>query len=273
MNLLDQLERRFRRFAVPNVTLALIICQILVYGLVYAPGKPDQLADIHWSLLLIPERVLAGEGWRLITFLAVPPLGNIICALFFWYLFYLMGTALENHWGTFRYNVYLLVGYVATVAASFLAPNEPSSNAFMQGSVFLAFAFLYPDFELYIFFLLPVKIKWFARLTWLSYGIVMIVGDWLMRALVLASVCNFLLFFGKEIVARVRGARRRMAAQAARLAVRQPAYFHCCTICGITDRTHPKMEFRYCSKCVGTYAYCEEHLRDHEHLTDVRQTT
>jgi len=25
------------------------------------------------------------------------------------------------------------------------------------------------------------------------------------------------------------------------------------------------MDFRYCSKCGGEYAYCSDHLRDHEH--------
>ncbi len=81
-------------------------------------------------------------------------------AFFFWYLFYLMGTALERSWGTFRYNVFLLIGYVDTVGVAFIVPDVPANNAFLQGSVFLAFAYLFPDFVMYIFFILPVKIKW-----------------------------------------------------------------------------------------------------------------
>jgi hypothetical protein len=269
MTLLDTLQRKFGRFAVPHVTVGLIACQVIVYLLAQGMPRPEGAEPVEMRLLLIPDRVLAGEAWRLATFLVIPPFGNVVCSFFFWYLFYLMGTALERSWGVFRYNVFLLIGYVATVGVSFLTPDLPSSNTFLEASVFLAFAYLFPDFELYIFFLLPVKIKWLALLTWISYGAVLVFGDWLSRLLVLASVCNFLLFFGKDIVQRVRTARRRMATQAARLTAREPAYYHRCAVCGITDRTHPKMDFRYCSKCAGNHGYCEEHLRNHEHVTAV----
>ncbi len=260
MTWLDRLERRLRPFAVPHITVGLILCQVYVFFMGYA--KPDFVA----SLFLIPERVLQGEWWRPFTFFLIPPIGNPIFAAFAWYLFYLMGTALEGHWGTFRYNVFLLVGWIATVGAAFAAPAAPATNAFLMGSVFLAFAFLNPDFELYIFFVLPVKIKWLALLTWGTYAFILVAGDWGMRLAVLASVSNFLLFFGKELVFRVRGARRRMALQARRFAASEPDYYHRCTICGITDRSNPKMDFRYCSQCTGTHGYCTEHLRNHEHV-------
>jgi hypothetical protein len=268
MSLLNTLERRFGHLGVPHLTLALIIGQVMVYCLTLARPLTDADEPVVLPLLLIPERVLAGEVWRLATFLVVPPFSNIVCAFFFWYLFYLMGTALEQHWGVFRYNVYLLIGYAATVAAAFITPDQPSSNAFLQGSVFLAFAYLCPDFELYLFFLLPVKIKWLALLTWIGYALVVIFGDWSSRLLVLASVCNFALFFGKDIVERVQTGQRRMAVQAARFATKEKPYFHRCTVCGITDRSHPAMDFRYCSKCVGAQGYCMEHLHNHEHITE-----
>jgi hypothetical protein len=219
------------------------------------------------ALELIPARVLSGEVWRLATFLAVPPFDNIVGLIFSWYLFYLMGTALERTWGTFRYNAFLLVGYLATVGVAFLVPDQPASNGPLLGSVFLAFAYLYPDFEIYIFFLIPVKIKWLALIAWIGYGFELVFGEWLTRLLVLAAVGNFLLFFGKDIVERIHIGRRRMATQAARLAVRQPAYHHRCVVCGITDRSHPQMDFRYCSKCTGALGYCTDHLRAHEHIT------
>jgi hypothetical protein len=177
-----------------------------------------------------------------------------------------MGTALERTWGTFRFNAYLLLGYAATVAAAFILPAGAASNGYLQGSVFLAFAHLFPEFELYIFFILRVKIKWLALLTWIAYGIILLVGDWMSRLMVLASVCNFLVFFAQDLLERVRTGRRRMAIQAAQLAAREPAYYHRCTVCGITDRTNPTMEFRYCSKCAGNHGYCADHLRDHAHV-------
>ncbi len=269
MRLLDRLERKLGRYGVPNVTLAFVVAQVVLYLVTIGPtiGRPDAPPPaLLERASLIPAKVLEGEVWRLVTFLAVPPLTHPIFAPFFWYLFWLMGTALERHWGAFRYNLYLLVGYVATVAVSFLIPDAPSSNAFLQGSVFLAFAFLNPDFELSIFFVLPVKIKWLALLTWLGYAWVVLFGDWLSKLLVVASVLNFLLFFGAEIAKRTRYARRRMARQAEGLARRDQA-FHRCTVCGITDKTHPDMDFRYCTECKGSRGYCTAHIKDHAHVT------
>lgn len=266
MNLLDILQRRFGRFAVPHVTEWLIVCQVLAYILLQ--GKPDYLD----AIALLPRRVLEGELWRLITFLCEPPITNLIFALFFWYLFYLMGTTLENTWGTFRYNVYLLVGWVATVAVSFLQPEEPASILFLQGSVFLAFAYLYPDFQLLLFFLLPVKVKWLALLQWIGYFLAMISGDLMTKLLVSAAVCNFALFFWHDIILRMKSGRRRMAQQAKRIrTVNTPR--HCCIVCGATNLSHPKMTFRYCSKCAGSPCYCAEHIRSHQHVGEDRVQT
>jgi hypothetical protein len=266
MRWLNRLERRFGSGGIPNVTLALILAQVSVYIISRTSRNPEEIMQAFY---LVPALVLEGQIWRLLSFLAVPPVTNPIFAFFFWYLFYLMGNSLEQFWGTFRYNIFLLIGYVATVAVSFLFPNAVASNGFLQGSVFLAFAFLNPDFMLYIFFILPVKIKWLALLTWLYYGYVLIFGDWPTRLLVLASICNFLLFFWTDIKERARTGKRHMRSQTTRFAntksEQQP--FHRCVICGATDLSHPDTDFRYCTQCAGTPGYCVEHLREHQHIS------
>jgi len=261
MTILDRLERRFRRYAVPNVTVGLIACQVVAYLL--RSSRPD----LFLAMSLVPARVLEGEIWRLVTFVFQPPLTNLIFAFFFWYLFYLMGTTLEHAWGAFRYNLFLLIGYVATVAVSFVTPNQAASVGFLQGSVFLAFAYLYPGFQLMLFFLLPIRIKWLALLTWIGYFWVLAFGTWVLRLMVTASILNFLVFFGRDLVFRMRGARRRMQLQADRIKARSTPR-HRCTICGITNLTDPQMDFRYCSKCAGSPCYCSEHLNNHEHVTE-----
>jgi hypothetical protein len=258
MSLLDKLDRKFRRYAVPNVTLYLIGGQVVFFAFSLAG------TFILDRVLLIPTMVLQGEWWRLITFLFIPPFTSpLIFILFAWYMFYLMGSALEGHWGAFRYNIYLLVGYVVTVAVTFLFPNSAATNVFIAGSVFLAFAFLYPDFQIYIFFILPVKIKWLALLTWLGYAYELIFGGWNQRVLVLASISNFLLFFGRDITWRMKTGKRRMAEQARQFSGVRDA-FHTCATCGKTDISHPRMEFRYCSDCNGL-GYCADHIFNHEH--------
>ena len=131
--------------------------------------------------------------------------------------------------------------------------------------MFLAFAFLYPDFVLHLFLVLPVKIKWLALLTWIGYLYVLIFHFWAQGLIVAASIANFLVFFGKDIVLRMRSGHRRMVQQADRVKDRGKPR-HQCRICGINNITHPKMSFRYCSKCAGSCCYCSEHLRDHEHV-------
>lgn len=257
MSFLDDAERKLRRYAIHNITLYLIIGQVLFF--VFALSGRFILDRV----LLVPDRVFAGEWWRLITFLFIPPLTNPIFAFFAWYLFYLMGGALEGRWGAFRYNLFLLIGYLVTVAVTFLFPFSPATNIFIGGSVFLAFAFLYPEFTLYIFFIIPVKIKWLALLTWIGYAYEMLVGSWHTRLLVLASISNFLLFFGRDILWKIKTGNRKMTTQVSHFTGRKEA-FHRCAVCGVTDLTHPQMEFRYCSEC-GGLGYCKDHIMNHEH--------
>ncbi|GFE57879.1 rhomboid family intramembrane serine protease [Geobacter sp. AOG1] len=262
--LLDRLERTFGRFAVPNLTVYLIAGQTFFYVL-YMSGKLERSVSI-----LSAGRLLAGEWWRLATFPFDPPGQSVIFALFAWYLFYLMGSALEEQWGSFRYNAYILIGYLLTVAVSFLIPDYPVSNTYVAGSVFLAFAFLYPDFTLMLFFVLPVRIKWLALLTWLYYGFLFLAGGGATRLLVLASVGNFLIFFANDLRWLLKREGRQLARKSWQPPVRrEDESLHRCTVCGITDKTHPRMDFRYCPQCTGQRGYCQEHIFSHEHVRDV----
>ncbi|MGH7136945.1 MAG: hypothetical protein ACREHD_14490 [Pirellulales bacterium] len=263
MPVLEKLERRFGRFAIPNLTLLLTVAQVVGFALLWTKATtPDNMA-------LVISQIADGQVWRLGTFLFLPATTNPIWLFFALYLFYLMGSTLEAHWGEFRYNLFLAVAYVATVAAACVAPQMPATNIYLNGSVFLAFAYLFPNFELLIFFILPVKIKWLALLEWIGYFLAFTTGDWMQKAMVLAAVSNFFLFFGKDIFRSALDGKRRMEWNARHVAKRDKP-FHNCTICGANERTHPKMDFRYCTKCEGSYEYCADHLRSHEHV--IKQT-
>ena len=259
MSWLDRVEKFWRPFAIPGVTLHLIFGQFICYALSLA--KPEFLG----ALALIPAQVLGGEFWRLFTFVLVPPQMNPLFLFFFWYLFYLMGDALESQWGAARYNVFLLIAGLATLLAAFLTPQLPATNGYLMASVFLAFAYLYPDFQIYLFFILPVKVKWLATFTWILYFLTF-VGSGAERFLVLASVSSFLLFFGSEIVLGMRSRRARMARRVDEIkSEHEPV--HRCVVCGVTDQSDPGMEFRYCSRCDGSPCYCRDHIRTHVHRT------
>jgi hypothetical protein len=258
MGFLNRLERALGRYAIPNLSLYLIGGQVLFFGF-------SMLARFDVTrIMLLPALVLEGEFWRLFSFVLVPPVyGQLTMtqALFLaisWYFFYMISQALENYWGAFRFNIFFLVGWVLTVGVSFLAPNYPTGYEFFAVSVFLAFALLNPDFELYLFFILPVKIKWFALLMWLSFGYYFVTGGWGERLAILAATGNYFLFLGGEVIQRMKSGRHHMQQQVRRSAMKdvpsEPR--HTCVVCGKNDRTHPREDFRYADddKC-----YCSEH--------------
>ena len=141
MKLLSRLERSLGDFAVPNITLFIIALQSLFYALYMAAGgkNPHRADEILEHLQLSREMVLH-EPWRLLAFVVIPPATNPLFFFFAMYLLYLMGTALESHWGVFRYNVYLFVGWLATVAVALAFPLGVANNTYLMGSIFLAFA-------------------------------------------------------------------------------------------------------------------------------------
>jgi hypothetical protein len=269
MRLLEKLERWLRPVAVPNLTLVLIVGQVLLFVLIGA--RPEVLE----RAVFIPSKVLQGEVWRLLTFLFLPPTDQLLWALIFWYVFYLFGSALEATWGDARYNLYLLIGFTVTVSAALGAAaitglDQPASNGFLEGTVFLAFAYLYPDFQILLFFILPVRVKWLAMLAWFGYFWALISAtDVTTRVVVVASVANYLAFFSRDILHGNYSVWRRLRWQKrVQRSERSRGPRHRCAICGITSETHPDMDFRYCTRCAGNHAYCSEHLPTHQHVQE-----
>lgn len=263
MSLLSRLQRRLGRFAIPNLTSLLIVGQVAVY--MVEMTQPGSVARILFDPTLVAE----GEIWRVFTFLFTPPFSNPLFALIFWLLLYRFGTALEQEWGTFRYNLFLLIGYLANVGAAFAgsAVGAPvaATNSFLYGTIFLAFARLFPDYVLYLMFVLPVKVKWLALLQWILYAHRLLVGPWVVKMLVIASVLNYLLFFGRAHWRDLRHWRRRQEYRA-KTAKAAATPLHECRVCGLDSAESPRTMFRYCSKCAGQQCYCPEHIRDHEHV-------
>jgi hypothetical protein len=259
-------RRRFlnflESFAIPHLSLYLVIGQVAIFGLELSGIIPS--SEPLW---LIPAKVLAGEWWRLITFILVPPAASIYFIVFAWYMFYFFGSALEGHWGVSRYNLFLLTGWAITVGLSFVTPWAVASNAFIAGSVFLAFAWIAPNFEIMLFFILPVKVKWLALLTWLTYLYTLVTGNLPARLAVLAATGNFLIFFGRDMWMSVVQRKRRMAYAAANKREVAEAPRHRCKVCGKDSETHRDLDFRYCSTCTDDSCYCPEHIRNHVHVT------
>jgi hypothetical protein len=253
MSWIHRLERRLEPYAITNLTLFIVIGQtfLLLTSLL------EQI-DIRLCML-VPSLVLAGEWWRLLTFVFIPPPAGPLFVAFALYLLYLYGTALERYWGALRYNLFLLTGYALTTGLAFFAPYSAATNVFIGGAIFLAFAWLNPNFEILVFFVLPVKIKWLALIAWLGYAYEFVAGGPSSKLAVLAAVGNFLLFFGHDLWLAVRHSGRRLQRESARRAEHSAPgeARHTCTVCGRTDLTHPELDFRYSA---DDRCYCTDHL-------------
>ncbi|WP_294187967.1 rhomboid family intramembrane serine protease [uncultured Clostridium sp.] len=260
MDWLNKIERKIGNFYIRNLMLIIICGQILVFALSYM-GK-----DIANILILNRNAVLNGEVWRLVTFIFVPSSYSIISFIFSVYFYYLAGTGLEHEWGEFKFNFYYFIGMLATIIVSMIT-GASATGTLINLSLFLAFAKVYPNFQVLLFFIIPIKVKYIAILNW-----VIIVYNFLLsgsvggKILTLVPLINFFLFFGKEILTgTTTSAVNYRRQQKFRAQIKEKEVIHKCVVCGITEKEDPKMDFRYCSKCSGKKCYCENHIRNHEH--------
>ncbi len=204
MKLLDQLERRIGRRYIPNLMKYLVFGMLGVLVLEYLP-----LNGSAWSLLYFNRAlILRGEIWRLITFIFLPPSGNLVFILLSLYFYYFLGTSLENHWGGARFNLYYLIGVLGSILAGFLTGY--TTNSYLNTSLLLAFAVMYPDMEFMLFFFLPVKVRWIGIAWGLYLAYQLITIPWIYKLALALSFLPFLLFFGKQAWLQLRMDGRRL---------------------------------------------------------------
>ena len=280
MNWLDKLERKLGGFAIPNLTVYLLAGYVIGFGVMYL--MPDLLG---W-LTLEPALIVRGQVWRLVSWVLIPPTRYPISLLFLILLYYSLGTALERTWGTFRYNVYIFSGLIFTVLGVFilyavyffgfhvelpLSLAGMVSTNYITMSIFLAFAAIYPEMEVYLYFILPIKMKWMALVYAAMALYYFIRGGIVTRVAIGASLLNFVIFFlSSRNMRRFSPKERVRKAKFKRQSAPHMHYSngakHRCAVCGRTELDDPCLEFRFCSKCNGNYEYCQDHLFTHEHV-------
>lgn len=258
MKWLNKLERSIGKYAIPNLMLYIVGLNAIAYGLIYIyPG-------IYEKLVLIPQLVYKGEIWRLFTFIAIPPSMGLL-GLLVLYFYYTIGSSLEHEWGTTRFNIYYFLGILSTVVISLLF-GIPATPVYINLSLFLAFAKVYPNYEILIFYILPVKVKYLAWLDWIFFAFTILTGSIPEKIIAIIALINYFIFFGKGILSDAKTNRKvQQNRQRYRKELPKDFTYHRCTVCGKTEKDDPKLEFRYCNECEGDYEYCMEHIRNHEH--------
>ena len=284
MKFIDKLERKFGRFGIPNLTIYMIVCYVIGYALMIVnPGI------LNW-LSLEPAYILRGQVWRLVTWVLYPPstsgvLWFAIAVLFFYYP---IGTSLERTIGTFKYTLYILSGVIFTILGAVILyfllggtvlVGNVFSTYYISLSTFLAYAMCYPDMQVLLMFIIPVKMKWMAifYVVIVVYEMIQYVmaGAWYLVIPIVASLLNFIIFyFGTKDFSRYNPKeihrrnefRRAMEPQGRMKSGSGSVTKHKCAICGRTELDDPNLEFRFCSRCNGNYEYCQDHLFTHTHV-------
>jgi len=252
---------------------------VLVSAIVFLFG--NQLIP---RLTFSPERILNGEVWRLVTWVFLPVNNQIFFMIIALYFYYFIGSTLEREWGTPKFNIFYISGVILNIVYGFaswlvLGQTVPIIPNFINLSMLFAFAVLFPDHVVRLFFVIPVKIKWLAFLNaaFFVYAFVnyLIVGRLLLALLPFVALLNFILICGDEALSYIRPRRKSVYAQtidfkkAAKKAKKEQAnkpYRHKCAVCGKTDADYPDLEFRYCSRCNGYHCFCSEHINNHIHF-------
>ncbi len=254
------LDRIVRPISIQGLPLLLVAAQAFFYigGQINPP--------MNEQLLLVWNKVLGGEFWRVFSFPMVAPAGHPIFAIFYFYILYMMGSFLERTWGSVRFCSFIYLGLLLNLLSGLAVRDAAISGTYMYSTIFLAFATFNPNFTFMIMFVLPVKVKYLAWIQAAFFLLTILTGPLPASLMVIAALGNYLLFFSDMMVNRGTSFHRRLKWQA-KVQETKKKPMHTCIVCGIDSHTDRNMDFRYCSKCDGTPAYCEEHLRDHEHLT------
>lgn len=279
---LDKLERKIGWLKIPGLIRYVIAIQLA--GAIIGVTSP---AVYTQYLMLDYSAVARGQIWRLFTFVLSPVITSfgifdILLLAIELYLYYMIGNSLENIWGSFKFTLYYMSGYLLTVIAGLIIyigtgiPIWLSGLEYINQSLFLAFAVIFPDMEFLFYFIIPIKAKWFA----LFYAAIMLVDifryisdgsffGYIYAVAIIVSMLNFLIFFlstrnlarySPKQVKRRRQFRKDTGPRVV------PIYRHRCAICGRTEKDGDELEFRFCSKCEGNYEYCSDHIYTHEHI-------
>lgn len=283
MDFMTKLERKFGKYSIPNLTFILIVCFVL--GYIIQILQPNAIYLIN----LNPELILRGQIWRLLTWVIMPPnVTNFLFVIISLMFYFHVGRTLENAWGDFKYSMYITSGIVFTDLgvigtyvvlklcglgeyASMYASYSDVSTYYLCMSMFLAYAFMFPDMRVLLYMIIPVKVKWLGYLdiAYLLYSILMygMMGYYPGIVTIVMSILNFIVYYfllkGKTRVSAAHKKRARNYKKEVRAT--QMMTRHKCAICGQTEEDNPDLEFRYCSRCNGNYEYCQNHLFTHPH--------
>jgi len=275
---IDRFCQKHRGFGIPRLMLFVVLLSAGVF-IIGGPGS-----GLYNMLIFDPVRIIGGQVWRLITWILIPWNNNIFFLAIALYFYYMIGSTLEREWGTAKFTIYYAFGVLLNIIYGFVMWLVLDISLFivptyLNFSMLFAFATLFPDFTIRLFFVIPLKIKWLAlfNAAFFLYEIVIgiLSGQVFLALLPVVAILNYIIVCGDDLLSYVRPIKIRRSSQivnfkkAAKQAKRDLAdkpYRHKCAVCGKTDTDYPDLEFRYCSRCEGYHCFCIDHINNHIHF-------
>lgn len=238
MHWINRLEAKLGRFAIPNVIRLIALFQLLNWFLIKSsPGFAEML-------MFDRQAILDGQIWRLFSYALLPGSLGLVWLIFGVMFMWMLGDGLEQAWGAFRVNLYLLAGLLFGAIGGFFSPM-PDHGWILWTSVLFAFAFYYPDHEILLYFVVPLKVKWVAWITAGTLGFMFVGNPW-MRLQIIFGLMNFFIVFAPGFIGDMKG-RAKVAQRRSRFESAQKdegEAMHTCSVCGKTDLSHPQLGFR-----------------------------
>ena len=259
-------------FGIPNLMKYICIANVIFWLFNAVNTK------ILGYMTFNPYYILHGQVWRLVSFIFIPPSTDFLAFVAI-YFYYFIGNTLEQNWGTGEFNFYFFSGIILTVIYGFIiyfitgaSVNLTASYVYL--SMFFSFAAMFPNMQVLLFFIIPIKIKWLAYVDAAFFLLSVLTTSFPANLLPIIAVINFFIFCGDDLLSNLNIGKKssttinfKKAQQKIRHDQAKNLYNHKCAVCGKTDTDYPNLEFRYCSKCAGYHCFCSEHINSHVHFT------
>lgn len=275
-NPMNQIERfcyKHPHFGIANLMRYIAIANVAFW--LMGAINPRFLPFLYFD----PYLILHGEIWRIVSFILIPPSTGLL-ALVVIYFYYWLGSTLEQYWGTPQFNIYFFSSVLLTVVYGFVIYFITGTRAVLNAeyiylSMFFSFAAMFPDTEVLLFFIIPVKMKFLAIFDGIFFIFGILGSHFPENLLPVVAIANFLIFCSGDLARLINPHKAskntvnfRKEVKKIKKDQRQKLYTHKCEVCGRTDADYPELEFRYCSRCAGYHCFCEDHINNHIHFTE-----
>jgi membrane associated rhomboid family serine protease len=199
--LLRRIQKRAGFLAIPNLMMILTGAMAIVY-LFESFFRAQYGVSLYSILYFDRAAIFAGQIWRIFTFLFIPASSGLLWTILSLMLYLYFGRSLENAWGSFGFTVYYLLGAAGAILSGLLTGY--ATNTYLNLSLFFAFAAMFPNEEVYLFGILPIKMKYLALVDLLIYAQQFLTGSASTRVNIVLCLLNVILFLGGDLLQTIR---------------------------------------------------------------------